>query len=115
MPATHSCSSSLSAMTRRSKENVEIVNNSDYVMMASGGKFDSTYVKEHLDCFTFLCKQFIKQDNTNNSINNLKMVVENCQNMVKLMDSDVDVNLMLANLETLKDYLKEIYVCYENV
>ena len=98
MPAT--CSSSLSlAMTRRSKENVEITNNS------GNGKFDSMYMKEHLDCFTFLCKQFVKQDkndlkftldNTNNLID-LKMGVENCQNM-KLIDSDVDVNLMFANL-----------------
>ena len=54
-------------------------------------------------------------DNTDNSIDNLKMAVENCQNTMKLIDSDVNVNLLFANLETLKDYLKDIYKCYENV
>ena len=45
-------------------------------------------------------------------IDNLKMDVEQCENSLKLIDSDVDVNLMLSNLEMLKDYLKDIYECY---
>ena len=35
--------------------------------------------------------------------------------MMKLIHGDIDVNLLFANLETLKDYLKDIYVCYESV
>ena len=85
---------------------------------SAGNSIQCTW-KNNLDCLTFLCQQFINHnkndlrfllDNTDNS----KMAVENCQNTIKLMDSDVDVNLF-ANLETLKDCLKDIYVCYEIV
>ena len=85
-------------------KSVEVMDNEEMVCR----KLNSMYMKEHLDCLTFLCQQFIKHDN---SIDNLKMAVENCQNTMKLMDSNVDVNLLFANLETLKD----IYVCYKTV
>ena len=55
--------------------------------MLINGRLNSTYVKEHLDCLTFLYEQFVKQDKNDLRflIDNLRMAVENCQNMMKLV------------------------------
>ena len=114
-PATHSFSLSLSSATtrRKSKESVEVLDNSGDEMLTDG-RLNSVYMKKRLDSLTFLCEQFVKQDKNDDLIDNLRMAVQNCKNQMKLIDSDVDVNLMLGNVEMLKDYLKDIYRCYEN-
>ena len=98
---------------KRPRKKVETVNDSDNEVL-SNGKLDSKYVKEHLDCLTFLCQKFVEYDkngltftlqNCDNLIDNLKMAVKQCENYLKLNDCDVDVNFILSDLEMLEDYL----------
>ena len=50
-----------SSNAKRSRKNVEMVNDSDDEV-ASNVKLDLKYVKEHLYCLTFLCKKFVEYD-----------------------------------------------------
>ena len=86
-------------------------------------QLDPKHIREHLDCLTYLHKQLVKCNDgdlenrietCHLSIEEIKLEIEKCKNSMRIIDCDVDVNLLLCNLDTLGYYLKQIHNCYVN-
>ena len=72
---------------------------------------------------TYLCKQLVKHDDGHLenrietcqlSTEEIKSEIEKCENSMRIIDRDVDVNLLLCNLDMFRYYLKQIHHCYVN-
>ena len=70
------------------------------------------YVKQHLECFTYLSKLYISFiDEFIDNDNNFIQFIEDCCNILGLIDGCIDIDIIINKNKVLQ-YVKDIHKCY---
>ena len=70
------------------------------------------YIKQHLECFTYLSKLYISfVDEFIDNDNNFIQLIEDLRNILDLIDNSMDIDIIINKNKVLQ-YVKDIHKCY---